>query len=93
MPKGITKPAKTFIMVWPAIMLANKRIDKLIGRERYERTSIGTNTGAINIGIPEGKKKLKKCKPWRAIAITVTPRNTTRAIAKVTTMWLVKVNA
>ena len=31
-PRATTKAANTFSMVWPAIMLANSRTDRLIGR-------------------------------------------------------------
>ncbi len=34
---------------------------------------------------------MKNFHPWRAIAIAVTPTNTTAANANVTTMWLVTV--
>jgi hypothetical protein len=30
-PRLITKPPKTFIIVWPAIMFANKRTERLTG--------------------------------------------------------------
>ena len=34
MPKGRTKPAKTFSNVWPANILAKSLTDKLIGRAK-----------------------------------------------------------
>ncbi len=53
--------------------------------------SIGTITGASHIGTPAGMKWVKKWMPLRAMATSVTPRNTTMASAKVTMMWLVTV--
>ena len=50
-----------------------------------------TGAGAITIGTPFGRKRLRKCRPWRATPIAVTPMKTTIAIAKVTMMWLVTV--
>jgi len=38
-----------------------------------------------------GTNSDRKCAPWRTKPMTVTPRNTTNAIAKVTMMWLVGV--
>ena len=46
-PKAETKPANTFNSVWPASILANSRTARLIGRERYEITSIGISRGNI----------------------------------------------
>ena len=42
-----TKPAKTFSNVWPANMLAKSLTDKLIGRDKYEITSIGISNGCM----------------------------------------------
>ena len=39
-PRLITKPPKTFIIVCPAIMFANNRTDKLIGLLKYEIISM-----------------------------------------------------
>ena len=91
--KGIdtTKPAKTLSNVWPANILANSLTDKLIGRERYEITSIVINKGSIYHGRPGITKKEKKWKPCFTKPKIVTPINTTAARAKVTIIWLVKV--
>ena len=51
------------------------------------------SSGHISFGAPGGTKKLKKRRRCFAIASRVTKANTTSAMAKVTTMWLVKVNA
>lgn len=50
------KEAITFNNVCPAIMLANKRTDKLIGLNKYETISIGINNNAKNKEDPAGKK-------------------------------------
>ena len=51
-----TKVAKTFSITCPATMLANRRIDRLTGRDRYEITSTGIINGANSFGAPAGKK-------------------------------------
>ena len=70
-------------------MLANRRIDRLTGRDRYEIISIGTINGARNTGAPGGKKYEKKCSPWWASATIVTATITSSAKARVTAIWLV----
>ena len=40
-----TKPANTFSVMWPASMLANKRTDREMGRERNEMISIAVTRG------------------------------------------------
>ena len=54
---------------------------------------MGISNGHISFGAPGGTKKLKKRMPCLKIASRVTNRNTNSAMAKVTTIWLVKVNA
>ena len=58
-PIIMINPAKTFIIVCPASILANSLTDKLIGLIKYEIISIGINNGANAIGTPEGKKYVK----------------------------------
>ncbi len=58
-----TKPANTFSVMWPASMLAKRRTDRLIGRDRKEITSIATTSGSSTPGTPLGTKRLKKCRP------------------------------
>ena len=90
-PRLMTKPAKTFIMVCPAIILANNRMDSETGRDKYEMISITIMNGTKTLGAPWGTKELKKCRPWVKMPSKVTPMNTASAMAKVTMMWLVKV--
>ncbi len=78
-------------MVWPAIMLANRRTDRLTGRVRYDRISIGTSRTSSTLGTPCGTNNVRKCAPCRMTPSTVTRMNTVSASAKVTMMWLVKV--
>ena len=59
----VIKPANTFNVMCPASILANKRTERLIGRERNEITSINTTRGTSAPGIPEGTKSFKKPKP------------------------------
>ena len=59
-PKGTTNPAKTFSNVWPANILAKSRTDKLIGRAKYDITSIGIKIGNMYQGKPGTTKKEKK---------------------------------
>ena len=58
-PKLTTKPPKTFIIVCPAIMLANNLTDKLIGLLRYEIIYITTIRGNKTIGTPLGTNNFK----------------------------------
>ena len=62
-PSVQAKPAITFNNVCPAIMFANKRIDKLTGLKTYEITSIGTKSNANANDVPDGKNNEKKAKP------------------------------
>mgnify|MGYP007009408773 CR=1 FL=1 len=45
-----TNPIKIFINIWPDIIFANNRIDRLKIREKYEIYSIIINNGIINKG-------------------------------------------
>ena len=58
-PRLITKPPKTFIIVWPAIILAKSLTDKLIGRLKYEIISITTINGSKTTGTPLGTNSFK----------------------------------
>ncbi len=53
--------------------------------------SIGISTGAMNTGAPGGKKKPKKCTPWRTNATIVTIKKTEIASPKVTMICPVNV--
>ena len=57
-------PAKTANNVCPAIMFANNRTERLTTRITYEINSIVINNGHNANGTPDGKKKLKKWRPW-----------------------------
>ena len=54
----------------------------IIGLAIYETISMGTNSGAIHIGTPGGKKNVKNLCLWIIIAKIVTPINTTKANLK-----------
>ena len=58
-PRLITKPPKTFIIVWPAIILAKRRTDRLIGLLKYEMISITTIKGNKTTGTPLGTNNFK----------------------------------
>lgn len=58
-PEAVTKTAKTFSTMWPAVMLAARRSAKLNGLERYVNSSITTISGARNAGVPFGRKSEK----------------------------------
>ena len=45
-------------------MFANNRTERLTTRITYEINSIVINNGHNANGTPDGKKKLKKCRPW-----------------------------
>ena len=55
-----TKPAKIFSAMWPASMLAKRRTERLIGRERKEMTSISTISGSSTGGTPRGTNRLEE---------------------------------
>jgi hypothetical protein len=44
-------------------MLAARRSERLIGRERNEMTSIGTITGMIQAGTPTGTNSVEEAQP------------------------------
>ena len=62
-PKLITKPPKTFNIVWPAIMFANNLTDKLTGLLKYEIISIIVINGNKIIGTPLGTNCLLYTSP------------------------------
>ena len=79
-------------MVWPAIIFANNRTDKLTGLLKYEIISIITIKGKSTIGTPFGKKSSKYLNPCFTKPKIVTPIKTIAASTNVTTIWLVTVN-
>ena len=58
-PSAAVKPAKTFIIVCPAIIFAKSLTDKLIGLLKYEIISITTIRGKRTIGTPLGTNNFK----------------------------------
>ena len=84
-------PAITFNKVCPAIIFANKRIDKLTGLKTYEITSIGTRSNANAKDVPDGKNNEKKAKPWVRTQTMLKAMKIKRAREKVTIKWLVNV--
>lgn len=65
----------TFNNACPAIMFANNRTDKLIGRKRNETSSIGTSNNARTNGEPEGKKNAPIFTPCFRKLIIFAPTN------------------
>ncbi len=55
-PDKITKLAKIFNTTCPAVILAARRMERLIGRARYANNSINIISGAKNNGVPLGNK-------------------------------------
>ena len=86
------KPAITFNRVCPAIILANKRTERLIGRKIYETNSIGTNKKAKPSYEPGGKNKEKTWKPCSRTHIMFIPIKVVNAKLKVNTKCDVIVN-
>ena len=73
-------------------MLANNLTDKLIGLDRYDIISMGTNNKSMGLGTPLGAKNIRNfTNPCFEIAITVTAKKMKKAIEKVTIIWLVQV--
>ena len=84
-PSAAVKPAKTFIIVCPAIIFAKSLTDRLTGLDKYEITSIGTSKISIAFGTPLGAKKPRNLtNPCFRIAIKVTKIKMKNDIAKVT---------
>ena len=85
-------PTITFNNVCPAIILANKRTDKLTNRKLYEITSIGIINKLNKIGQPEGINKLKKkLKPFLSNSVVRILINNANAIKNVFVKALVNV--
>src|SRR5436190_423740 len=72
-------------------MLANRRTEWLIGRDRNEMISMRMTSGRMRMGTPEGTNSFRKRMPFLAKPTASTVRNTSAASAAVTTMWLVTV--
>jgi hypothetical protein len=84
-------PASIFKRVWPAIIFANNRIDKLRTRAAYETVSIRIIKGAINTGHPGGKKIPKNPNLCILAPTIFTPIKLAAAMARVTARELVTV--
>lgn len=70
--------------ICPANILANNLTEREIGLKKKESTSIKTNKGANQLGIPEGRKTLKKDKPKFFKANKTQARKKVKAKKKVT---------
>ena len=68
----------------PAIILANKRTERLIGLLKYEIISITTINGSKIIGTQLGTKSFRYPRPCLINPITVTPINMNDAKTNVT---------
>ena len=66
-PSVTIKVAKTFSIVWPAIIFANSLKLRLIGLTKYEMISIGISMGKRANGTPDGIKKVKNLRMGRPI--------------------------
>lgn len=69
-----------FNNVWPANILAKRRIDKLKGLIKYETNSITTKNGINTVGTPLGTNKFKNCNLLLKKPIMVIPTNNEKAI-------------
>jgi hypothetical protein len=84
-----TKVATTCIITWPDIILAPRRIDKLTGRDRYEKNSMIKINGTSHQTTPCGTKIVKNFSLCLATDMQIVTMNTIAARANVTDMWLV----
>jgi len=82
MPRLTTNPPKTFNIVCPASILANKRTDKLIGLLKKDIISMTTSNGNKKTGIPDGTNIFKNPNPFFTKPTIVTPINITIAKKK-----------
>ena len=83
-PKLTTKLPNTFIIVCPAIMLANNLTERLIGLLKYEIISIITINGNKTIGTPLGTNNFRYPMPCLINPIIVTPIKINAASTNVT---------
>ena len=83
-PKLTTNPPKTFNIVCPAIMFANKRTDKLTGLLKYEIISMIVINGKSTAGTPLGTKIVKYLNPCLMKPIIVTATKINKANIRVT---------
>ncbi len=81
MPSVTIKVAKTFSIVWPAIIFANSLKLRLIGLTKYEMISIGISMGKRANGTPDGIKKVKNLMRCFSMPIKVTAVNMKKANA------------
>jgi len=75
--------------VCPAVILANKRIDKLNTLAKYDTISTYTKSGRIKNGAPDGINRQKKFNPCNLTARILKPTKKTDDSASVTIIWLV----
>lgn len=85
------KPASIFKRVWPAIMLAKRRIDKLKTRATYETVSISIIKGLMAGGQPGGKNIAKNPMRCMRAPMMFMPTKLASAIEKVAASELVTV--
>jgi hypothetical protein len=85
------KLAIIFSKVWPDVILAKSRIDKVKTLMKYEIISIAINNGIITSGTFLGKKIEKNLIPWTLIPMIFMPIKTDKAKPNVNIIWLVTV--
>lgn len=88
-PATNAKPDKIFSNAWPDVMLANRRTDKLIIRDKFEINSIRIIKGVIARGEPDGKKWLQKNSLLKKMAWNHKPSIKINAMVSVNNSWLV----
>ena len=63
-PIMVMKPARTFSVMCPASILANRRTLCDSGRDKNDNTSMKTISGRMKIGMPLGTNSLKNFSPF-----------------------------
>ena len=90
-PPLIAKPNNTAKIVWPAVMLANKRTANDTGLANWLTSSIGIISGSNQPGVPGGTRMPRNFPPWSTNPRTMLSPYTTSANTAVTINWLVTV--
>ena len=84
-------PLGIFTELWPAIILADKRIPKLDARKQWGISSRSTEKGANDSGTPAGDEKLEKWSPCIWDPTIVIPIEIENGRPEVMIKWLVTV--
>lgn len=78
------------ITIWPALMLAAKRKDRVTGRTETLVDSIRTRKGFNQVGAPEGRRWARSSAGAAVVADMIRLNQRTRPNDRVRSRWLVR---